>query len=122
MQGDTSFRNETRDYFCPGPGIIAESTTAYYNDMATLLFNSQEIAIKQLFHQNGTYIWRNNNNSIVAIYLIRCIFFAHPLDYIPDILLCRLLDIRSRHPQWSLYPMHYDWRLLWKIYRYHFWV
>ena len=54
MQGDTSFRNETRDYFCPGHGIIAKSTTKYYNDMATLLFNSQEIAIKQLFHQNGT--------------------------------------------------------------------
>ena len=25
----------------------------YYNDMATLVFNSQEVAIKQLFHQYG---------------------------------------------------------------------
>ena len=66
MQGDVSFRNETRDYFCPGHGIIAKSTTKYYNDMATLLFNSQETAIKQLFHQNGnTIIHRPYHPSLV---------------------------------------------------------
>ena len=45
--------NETRDYFCPGHGIVTDPSTKYYNDMATLMFNSQETAIKQLFHQNG---------------------------------------------------------------------
>lgn len=45
FQGDLSFRNETRGYFC--------NNTSYYNDMATLVFNSQETAIKQLFHQSG---------------------------------------------------------------------
>ena len=33
-----------RTYFCPN---------GTYNDMATLFFNSQEIAIKQLFHLPG---------------------------------------------------------------------
>ncbi|GAB1602251.1 chloride transport protein 6-like [Argonauta hians] len=36
----------TRNYFCP---------EGYYNDMATLFFNPQEIAIKQLFHQQGNF-------------------------------------------------------------------
>ena len=66
MQGDISFRNETRGYFCLGHGIIAKSTTGYYNDMATLLFNTQEIAIKQLFHQNGMYIIVLPNSTIHA--------------------------------------------------------
>ena len=47
FQGDLSFRNETRRYFCP------KAVPPYYNDMATLVFNSQETAIKQLFHQSG---------------------------------------------------------------------
>ena len=47
FQGDLTFRNETRGYFCPN------SVPPYYNDMATLVFNSQETAIKQLFHQSG---------------------------------------------------------------------
>lgn len=55
FQGDLSFRNETRDYFCPGhhQQIQYGYGTKYYNDMATLVFNSQETAIKQLFHQSG---------------------------------------------------------------------
>ena len=55
FQGDLSFRNETRDYFCPGryERIQYGHDTLYYNDMATLVFNSQETAIKQLFHQSG---------------------------------------------------------------------
>lgn len=36
-----------RTYFCP---------ENHYNDMATLFFNSQEEAIKQLFHQEGNII------------------------------------------------------------------
>ena len=35
---------DARTYFCK---------SGYYNDMATLFFNSQEEAIKQLFHQPG---------------------------------------------------------------------
>ena len=49
-KGDVSFVNETRGYFCLGDGA---TSMWYYNDMATLVFNSQEVAIKQLFHQYG---------------------------------------------------------------------
>ncbi|XP_033097754.1 chloride transport protein 6-like isoform X2 [Anneissia japonica] len=38
--------NSTRNYFCQD---------GYYNDMATLFFNPQEVAIKQLFHQEGIF-------------------------------------------------------------------
>ncbi|XP_021372937.1 chloride transport protein 6-like [Mizuhopecten yessoensis] len=41
----SSIEDTVRTYFCPD---------GYYNDMATLFFNSQEEAIKQLFHQPGT--------------------------------------------------------------------
>jgi chloride channel 6 len=45
--GTTSLIDESvRTYFCPD---------GQYNDMATLFFNSQEEAIKQLFHQEGIY-------------------------------------------------------------------
>ena len=51
------FVNSTRNYFCPPKGIPTsfEGNTfyEYYNDMATLVFNSEEDSIKQLFHQNG---------------------------------------------------------------------
>ncbi len=51
------FVNSTRDYFCPTSGLLTrfgvEHFTEYFNDMATLVFNSEEDAIKQLFHQNG---------------------------------------------------------------------
>lgn len=40
----STIEDDVRTYFCE-PG--------YYNDMATLFFNSQEEAIKQLFHQPG---------------------------------------------------------------------
>lgn len=51
------FVNSTRDYFCPPTGTKLSfdytSFTDYYNDLATLMFNSEEDSIKQLFHQNG---------------------------------------------------------------------
>ena len=47
--GDNSYVNQTHDYYCPNYG-------AYYNDMATLMFNSQEITIKQLFHENSMFL------------------------------------------------------------------
>ena len=47
-QDNTTFQNETRDYFCPPIGDYT-----FLNDMATLTFNSPEVAVKQLFHQDG---------------------------------------------------------------------
>jgi hypothetical protein len=44
---------ETRDFFCPSHNDKETHHKSYYNDMATLMFNSQETAIKQLFHQDG---------------------------------------------------------------------
>ena len=51
-----NFVNSTKNYFCPTGGITFAGVTfsEIYNDMATLAFNSEEDAIKQLFHQNGT--------------------------------------------------------------------
>ncbi|PVD36819.1 hypothetical protein C0Q70_03809 [Pomacea canaliculata] len=43
---DDSVNGTVRTYFCQH---------GYYNDMATLFFNPQEVAIKQLFHQEGTF-------------------------------------------------------------------
>lgn len=40
-----NIEDTVRTYFCED---------GYYNDMATLFFNSQEEAIKQLFHQEGS--------------------------------------------------------------------
>ena len=45
------FQAEIVTYFCPD---------GKYNDMATLLFNSQEDAIKQLFHQDGKLLSMRN--------------------------------------------------------------
>lgn len=49
--------NSTRNYFCPTRGLLSKLETLtvseYFNDMATLVFNSEEDSIKQLFHQNG---------------------------------------------------------------------
>lgn len=50
--------NSTRNYFCPTSGLVSKleslSINEYFNDMATLVFNSEEDSIKQLFHQNGS--------------------------------------------------------------------
>lgn len=48
VQDNTTFQNETREYFCPSNGDFT-----FLNDMATLTFNSPEVAVKQLFHQDG---------------------------------------------------------------------
>lgn len=49
-----------RTYFCP---------ENHYNDMATLFFNSQEEAIKQLFHQEGNIISTIPCHSYIYIYI-----------------------------------------------------
>ena len=56
------FEDTTIRYFCP----VGVTTTdphqtlpyevsfgSFYNDMGTIVFNSQEDAIQELFHQNG---------------------------------------------------------------------
>ena len=44
---------DSKDFFCPNHNSKIYVTKSYYNDMATLMFNSQESAIKQLFHRDG---------------------------------------------------------------------
>ena len=44
INGTETIEGSVRTYFCKD---------GYYNDMATLFFNSQEVGIKQLFHQSG---------------------------------------------------------------------
>ena len=58
-QVDNSTHNETKDFFCPDHANKLYGTRMYYNDMATLMFNSQESAIRQLFHQDGKSLWFN---------------------------------------------------------------
>ena len=58
IRGNTgqNFVNSTKDYFCPtGITFAGVTFSETYNDMATLAFNSEEDAIKQLFHQNGIF-------------------------------------------------------------------
>ena len=53
----------TRDFFCD---------EGEYNDMATLAFNSQEVAIKELFHNAGKFTLRNLGIFFVVYFLIAC--------------------------------------------------
>lgn len=59
----TSGSSDVRAYFCKD---------GYYNDMATLLFNSQEEAIKQLFHQEGEFSIRSLAIFVVLFFLLAC--------------------------------------------------
>ncbi len=55
--GYQEFVDSTQNYFCPVKNLTTHigsfHFTEYFNDMATLVFNSEEEAIKQLFHQDG---------------------------------------------------------------------
>ena len=51
-QTSNSTSCDSKDFFCPNHNS-KYPTQSYYNDMATLMFNSQESAIKQLFHRDG---------------------------------------------------------------------
>ncbi|XP_053379304.1 H(+)/Cl(-) exchange transporter 6-like [Mercenaria mercenaria] len=55
--------DNVRTYFCK---------EGYYNDMATLFFNSQEEAIKQLFHQQGQFSLRSLGIFFVCFFLLAC--------------------------------------------------
>ncbi|XP_071109076.1 H(+)/Cl(-) exchange transporter 6-like [Haliotis cracherodii] len=52
-----------RTYFCED---------GYYNDMATLFFNSQEVAIKQLFHQAGRFSMPSLWIFFVCFFMLAC--------------------------------------------------
>lgn len=52
-----------RTYFCE---------KGDYNDMATLFFNSQEEAIKQLFHQEGTFSLKTLGLFFIFFFLLAC--------------------------------------------------
>ena len=51
------FNNDTINYFCPPAGTLLYPFQNYYNDMATLVFSSEEDTIKQLFHQDGKWLF-----------------------------------------------------------------
>ena len=104
---------------------------SYYNDMATLVFNSQESAIKQLFHQNGRLVKQLNQSqwspfghcfSIIIIIMFRSFLSTHSLDYIYHILFHCLLDIWSWYSQWIIHSVDHDWSIIWKICGYSFCV
>ncbi len=58
LNSGQQFVETTQDFFCPSKGLSTQAGPfyflEYFNDMATLVFNSEEAAIKQLFHQDGT--------------------------------------------------------------------
>ena len=60
VHNEEIFIDTSISYFCPvgitaaDPGLpFHRSFDRFYNDMGTLVFNSQEDAIQELFHQNG---------------------------------------------------------------------
>ncbi|XP_063965630.1 H(+)/Cl(-) exchange transporter 6-like [Lytechinus pictus] len=55
--------SSVRTYFCPD---------GYYNDMATLFFNPQEQAIKQLFHQEGTFSLQSLGLFFMYFFFLSC--------------------------------------------------
>ncbi|XP_064610482.1 LOW QUALITY PROTEIN: H(+)/Cl(-) exchange transporter 6-like [Liolophura sinensis] len=52
-----------RTYFCD---------EGYYNDMATLFFNPEEVGIKQLFHQEGTFSMPSLGIFFLCFFLLAC--------------------------------------------------
>ncbi|XP_033642200.1 chloride transport protein 6-like [Asterias rubens] len=52
-----------RTFFCPD---------GYYNDMATLFFNSQEVAIKELFHEAGRFSLQSLGIFFGLFFLLAC--------------------------------------------------
>ncbi|XP_062567017.1 H(+)/Cl(-) exchange transporter 6-like [Saccostrea cucullata] len=55
--------DSVRTYFCP---------EGSYNDMATLFFNSQEEAIKQLFHQEGKFSLETLGLFFLFFFILAC--------------------------------------------------
>ena len=107
---DDTFLNETRDYFCPSVG---EDT--YLNDMATLMFNSPEVAIKQLFHQDGEIVIKiAQQTATVTCFTYRCVHPVHDVDSLPHLFLHCLLDTRCWNFCWHLSTLSTDWSNLWK--------
>ncbi|XP_076451298.1 H(+)/Cl(-) exchange transporter 6-like [Babylonia areolata] len=61
--GGAEINSTVRTYFCQA---------GYYNDMATLFFNPQEVAIKQLFHQAGTFSIPSLGIFFICFFLLAC--------------------------------------------------
>ena len=62
VHSDEALGDLAKPYFCPTSIIATDSGSqlpshtsfdTFYNDMATIVYNSQEDAIQELFHQNG---------------------------------------------------------------------
>ncbi|KAL4221579.1 Chloride transport protein 6 [Mactra antiquata] len=62
-QTTPNIEDTVRTYFCKD---------GYYNDMATLFFNSQEEAIKQLFHQEGQFSLQSLSIFFICFFLLAC--------------------------------------------------
>ncbi|XP_077998809.1 H(+)/Cl(-) exchange transporter 6-like [Glandiceps talaboti] len=60
---ENTINDTVRGYFCDD---------GYYNDMATLFFNSQETAIKQLFHQEGAFSLPSLGIFFILFYFLAC--------------------------------------------------
>ena len=52
----------------------------------------------------------------------RCLLTTHSLDFLPNLLLHFLLDIRCWYLWWCLYPFSFNWSSLWEIHGNYFWV
>ena len=54
--------------------------------------------------------------------LLRCLLSPHALDYLPHVLLCGVLDVRSWHSKRSLHSLSHDWCCVRSICSHGFWV
>ncbi|XP_041377283.1 chloride transport protein 6-like [Gigantopelta aegis] len=63
VNGTETIEGSVRTYFCKD---------GYYNDMATLFFNSQEVGIKQLFHQSGTFSMPTLGIFFIVFFFLAC--------------------------------------------------
>ncbi|XP_002740900.1 H(+)/Cl(-) exchange transporter 6 [Saccoglossus kowalevskii] len=59
----SEIEESVRTFFCDD---------GYYNDMATLFFNPQETAIKQLFHQDGAFSLPSLGIFFILFYFLAC--------------------------------------------------
>ncbi|XP_072569613.1 H(+)/Cl(-) exchange transporter 6 isoform X1 [Paramormyrops kingsleyae] len=63
VSGNEDVNSTVKQFFCPNKT---------YNDMATLFFNPQEVAINQLFHQDGTFSPVTLTIFFVLYFLLAC--------------------------------------------------
>ncbi|XP_019849977.1 PREDICTED: chloride transport protein 6-like [Amphimedon queenslandica] len=72
-RSEQQFANSTRNFFCPtGVTFSTIKFNDYFNDLATLMFNSEEDSIKQLFHQDGAFTLPTLGLAFICYYFIAC--------------------------------------------------